>query len=155
MQTPDAPERLDLAVVVPGRSRRRRRRGVHSELLRFRVTPAERQELNEAAVSIGSSLSRFCAEAALSVARGMPQQLASAQDREALAQLQRQLFAARTEVGRFGTNVNQAVAALNTTGEAPVWMGRAMAMVGDSIRRLDEVIAEVDRRLQRAGGGQR
>jgi hypothetical protein len=62
--------------------------------------------------------------------------------------LQRQLFAARTEVARFGTNVNQAVAALNTTGQAPAWMGRAMALVGYAIRHLDEVIAEVDRRLR-------
>jgi hypothetical protein len=31
-------------------------------------------------------------------------------------------------VVRFGTNANQAVAALNTTGEAPQWLGRAAAM---------------------------
>jgi hypothetical protein len=54
--------------------------------------------------------------------------LSAAQDREALARVQRQLFAARTAVVRFGTNVNQAVTALNTTGEAPQWLGRAAAM---------------------------
>ena len=48
------------------------------------------------------STSRFCAEAALAAARGTPMLLAAAQDREALARLQRQLFAARTEVARFG-----------------------------------------------------
>ncbi len=62
--------------------------------------------------------------------------------------MQRQLFAARTAVVRLGTNVNQAVAALNTNGEAPEWMGRAVAMSSRSAQGLDEVIAEVDRRLR-------
>ena len=67
------------------------------------------------------------------------------QDREALARLQR-MFAARTEVARFGVNVNQAGGAELDRG--PGWMGRAMARVGYSINVLDEVIAEVDRRLR-------
>jgi hypothetical protein len=75
-------------------------------------------------------------------------QLSAAVDREALARLQRQLFAARTEVARFGVYVNQAVVALNSTGVAPEWMGRAMLRVGYSLGQLDEVIAEVDRRLR-------
>jgi hypothetical protein len=74
--------------------------------------------------------------------------LAGAQDREVLARLQRQLFAARTAVVRLGTNVNQAVAALNTNGEAPEWMGWAIQAASRSVQRLDEVIAEVDRRLR-------
>jgi hypothetical protein len=78
----------------------------------------------------------------------MPTVLADAQYREELARLQRQLFASRTAVVRFGTNVNQAVAALNATAEAPEWMDRAVALAGKSIQQLDEVIAEVDRRLR-------
>jgi uncharacterized protein (DUF1778 family) len=131
-----------------GRSRRRRGREGLTEMLRPRFTPDERGEVDAAAASAGMSTSRFCAEAALAAARGTPMLLSVAQDREALVRLQRQLFAARTEVARFGTNVNQAVAALNATGEAPEWMGRAMARVGYSINQLDEVIAEVDRRLR-------
>jgi hypothetical protein len=94
------------------------------------------------------STSRFCAEAALAAARGTPMLMSAALDREALARLQRQLFAARTEVARFGVNVNHAVAALNSTGEAPEWMGWAMLRVGYSLGQMDEVIAEVDRRLR-------
>jgi hypothetical protein len=139
-----------MAAVEPasGRARRRRGRDGLTEMLRPRFTPGERVEVDAAAASAGMSTSRFCAEAALAAARGMPMVLSAAQDREALARLQRQLFAARTEVARFGGNVNQAVAALNSTGVAPEWMGRAMARVGYSINQLDEVIAEVDRRLR-------
>jgi uncharacterized protein (DUF1778 family) len=133
---------------VSGRARRRRERDGLTEMLRPRFTPGERGEVDAAAASAGMSTSRFCAEAALAAARGTPMALSVAQDREALVRLQRQLFAARTEVARFGTNVNQAVAALNATGEAPEWMGRAMTRVGYSIIQLDEVIAEVDRRIR-------
>lgn len=117
-------------------------------MLRPRFTPGERGEVDAAAASAGMSTSRFCAEAALAAARGTPMVLSVAQDREALVRLQRQLFAARTDVARFGTNVNQAVAALNATREAPEWMSRAMHRVGYSINQLDEVIAEVDGRLR-------
>jgi hypothetical protein len=131
-----------------GRGRRRRPRVGLTEQLRPRFTPDERGEVDLAAASAGMSTSRFCAEAALAAARGTPMSMAGVQDREALARLQRQLFAARTAVVRFGTNVNQAVAALNSTGEAPNWLDRAAALTVRSMRRLDAVIAVVDRRLR-------
>ena len=131
---------------LPGRHRSHRGEARHRRLSP-RFTAEERAEVIAAAASAGCRRRRFCAEAALAAARGTPMVLGAAQDREALARLQRQLFAARTEVVRFGTNVNQAVAALNTTGEAPEWMGRAIPG-GDSVSELDEVIAEVDRRLR-------
>jgi len=134
--------------IEPGRARRRRARDGLTEMLRPRFTPDERAEVDSAAASAGMSTSRFCAEAALAAARGTPMVLSAAQDREALARLQRQLFDARSAVVRFGTNVNQAVVALHSTGEVPEWMDRAAAMVGRSIRQLDEVIGKVDRRLR-------
>ena len=134
--------------IEPGRARRRRARDGLTEMLRPRFTPDERVEVDSAAASAGMSTSRFCAEAALAAARGTPMVLSAAQDREALARLQRQLFDARSAVVRFGTNVNQAVVALHSTGGAPEWMDRAAAMVGRSIRQLDEVIGKVDRRLR-------
>jgi len=132
----------------PGRARRRRARDGLTEMLRPRFTPAERVEVDAAAASAGMSTSRFCAEAALAAARGTPMMLSAAQDREALARLQRQLFDARSAVVRFGTNVNQAGVALNSTGEAPPWLERAAAMVARSVRQLDDVIGKVDRRLR-------
>jgi uncharacterized protein (DUF1778 family) len=134
--------------VAPRRKRRRREPLGVTQMVQPRFTPAEREEVDAAAASAGMSRSRFLAEAALAAARGTPMVLAVAQDREALVRLQRQLFAARTEVGRFGTNVNQAVRVLNRNGEAPEYMYRWINRTGFSIVALDEVIAEVDRRLR-------
>ena len=66
---------------------------------------------------MGLSVNGFAAEAVLSVARGMPVAYGTAKDREAFARLQRELLAARTAVNRFGNNVNQAAAALHSTGQ--------------------------------------
>ncbi|MFB9187119.1 hypothetical protein ACFFX1_54115 [Dactylosporangium sucinum] len=68
--------------------------------------------------------------------------------RHELAELQRDLFAARTAVIRTGTNLNQAVAALNATDEAPVWLGLAVARCERALGQLDAVVGEVDRRLR-------
>jgi hypothetical protein len=68
--------------------------------------------------------------------------------RTELAELQRELFAARTAVIRTGTNLNQATAALNATGEAPAWLDRAVERCGQSLRQLDAVTVEIDRRLR-------
>ena len=62
--------------------------------------------------------------------------------------MQRQLFEARTAVNRFGNNANQAVAALNATGEAPEWLGHAVALCVRAVRNLDGLIDEVHRRLR-------
>ena len=117
-----------------------------------RLTPRfsgdELAEVQRAAASVGMTPTGFCAESALAAARGVPMALANEQDREEAARLQRQLFAARTAVVRFGTNVNQAVTALNRGGQAPDWLERAVALCARSVRALDEVIVEVDRRLR-------
>jgi uncharacterized protein (DUF1778 family) len=132
---------------LPGRHRSHRGTG-RPYRLSPRFTADEFAAVEAAAVSVGATANGFCADSAVAAASGMPMVLADAQYREELARLQRQLFASRTAVVRFGTNVNQAVAALNATGEAPEWTDRAVALAGRSIRQLDEVIAEVDRRLR-------
>jgi hypothetical protein len=94
----------------------------------------------------------FCADAALAAARGTngPSALANGGGitRAELAALQRDLFAARTAVGRVGTNLNQAVAALNATGEPPVWLGRAVARCCRVLEQVDAAAAAIDRRLR-------
>ncbi len=69
--------------------------------------------------------------------------LTPAQDRELLAELMR----SRVAVRRFGTNVNQAVAALNSGQASPVWLERAVAGCERAVARLDEAAAAVARRL--------
>ena len=50
-------------------------------------------------------------------------------------------------VARFGTNVNQAVAALNSTGEAPPELLRVVELCARATVRADEVVARIQRRL--------
>ena len=58
------------------------------------------------------------------------------------------MFAARVALNRVGTNLNQAVAALNATGEAPEWMDRAVARCVRFLEALDEVVSRIHRRLR-------
>jgi hypothetical protein len=119
----------------------------------LRLTPRfsapERAEVEAAAGAIGMSVNGFCAEAVLSVARKVPVSHASAVQREALARLQRQLFEARTAVNRFGSNVNQAVAALHATGQSPIKaLTHATGLCARAVHHLDSLIDEVHRRLR-------
>jgi uncharacterized protein (DUF1778 family) len=133
---------------VPGRRRE------HDTVRRtLRVTPrlsaGERAEVDAAAASVGMTVNGFAAEAVLNVARGMSVAYGAAQDREALARLQRELFAARTALNRFGNNVNQAVAALHSMGQPPAdALVHAVALCVRAVRTLDELIGEVHRRLR-------
>jgi hypothetical protein len=98
--------------------------------------------VSAAAARAGLTPTSFVAAVALAVARdSMPP--VPFPIRDALVELN----AARTLVGRFGTNVNQAVAALNATGEAPPTLERAVAMCTRAADRLDQVVARIQRRL--------
>ncbi|GAA4737667.1 hypothetical protein Prum_067950 [Phytohabitans rumicis] len=61
--------------------------------------------------------------------------------------MQRELFAARTAVNRTGTNLNQAVAQVNSTGQPPVWLEHAVDRVGNAVRELDALVGRIHRRL--------
>jgi hypothetical protein len=66
-----------------------------------------------------------------------------------LARLQRQLFEARTAVNRFGSLVNQAVAALHSTGRAPMdALAHAVALCARAVRNVDGLVDELHRRLR-------
>ena len=112
-----------------------------------RFNDAELAEVEAAAAAVGMTPTGFLAEAALAAARGTPP--ASLDPvREGLAQLQAELFDVRVAVGRVGTNLNQAVAAFNATGQAPEWLARAVALCERRMTRVDAVIALVDGRLR-------
>ena len=69
--------------------------------------------------------------------------LAASQSREALTEL----TAARAQVRRFGGNVNQAVAALNSTGETPQWLAQAVELTSPGgVRRVDAAAEALMRR---------
>lgn len=73
---------------------------------------------------------------------------APAADRELLLELMR----ARAAVNRYGVNVNQAVAALHSTGQAPLWIEQAVAGARRAVERVDEAATLVARRLSRERG---
>jgi hypothetical protein len=135
-------------VALPGR-----RREYETVRRTFRLTPrlsaAERAEVGAAAASVGMTVNGFAAEAVLSVARGISVVYGGEQDREALARLQRELFAARTAVNRFGNNVNQAAAALHATGQLSAEaLARSVALCERAVDNLDGLIDQVHRRLR-------
>lgn len=78
------------------------------------VDAGELAELELAARSEGLTVSAFAADKALAAARAVTSPAAGPL-REVLADLVR----ATVQVQRVGTNLNQAVAALNATGQAP------------------------------------
>jgi hypothetical protein len=130
---------------------RRRESDVTRRTLRLtpRFSVTEKAEVEVAAASVGMTATGFCAEAALTAARRLPMSYGAAQDREALARLQRQLFEARTAVNRFGNNVNQAVAALHATGQPPIEaLAHAAALCTRAVRNLDQLVDELHRRLR-------
>ena len=65
------------------------------------------------------------------------------QDRHLLEEL----IQARLALRRYGVNVNQAVAALNSGGAAPVWLEQAVVGSNRAVARVDEATAALTRRL--------
>jgi hypothetical protein len=112
-----------------------------------RFNAEELAAIEAAATAAGMTPTGWCAEVALAAAHGSPP-VSLDLAREGLAQLQAELFDARVAVGRIGTNLNQAVAALHATGDVPDWLVRAAALCERRMERLDEVIALVDGRLR-------
>ena len=68
---------------------------------------------------------------------------ASSVDRALLAEL----LQGRTALRRYGVNLNQAVAALNSGGGAPVWLLQAVSGCARASERLDRVTVELSHRL--------
>jgi hypothetical protein len=68
---------------------------------------------------------------------------ATAADRALLAEL----LQGRTALGRYGANLNQAVAALNSGLGAPVWLLQAVSGCARASERMDRASVVVSRRL--------
>jgi hypothetical protein len=130
---------------VAGQTVRRRSRQAapRPRLVKFFLTDGELAELDDAASRAGLARGAFAAEAALAAARGMSMP-ASSPAREALVEL----MTAAGLVRRVGTNLNQAVAKLNATGERS---GELFPYAAESIRRaeqLDAAAEEIRKRLR-------
>jgi AAA domain len=94
-----------------------------------------------AAGRAGLTLTGYVGAVALATARGTVPPTPS-QSREALTEL----MAARAQVRRFGGNVNQAVAALNSIGETPQWLAQAVELTSRAVRQVDAAAEQLMRR---------
>jgi len=114
-------------------------------------TDAEYAALAAAARRVGLTPTGFCAQAALAAAAapadGTVPSVGADPRVEALAETQVELATLRTAVVRVGTNLNQAVAALHATGEAPVWLRHVVEQCGRALAAIDEAASRVHRRL--------
>ena len=128
---------------VDGMQRRRSRQGTaRPRTVQFSLSEEEFAELSEAAARSGLARGAFAAEAALATARGSEARVWSPL-RAALAEL----MAAAGLARRVGTNLNQAVARLNTTGERGEDLAPAAEFCTRVIRRLDEAAEQVRRSI--------
>lgn len=129
-----------------GRQRRRRANGRDRRHLtpgrprqvKLRYTDAEYAAVADAAHLAGLTPTGYAAEAALAAARHTTPP-STAPWRLALAEL----MAARGQVRRFASNVNQAARALNALGEAPEWLDRAVTVTNRAVAQVDEAAVAV------------
>ncbi len=123
--------------------RRRSRQAVpRLPLVKFYLTDDELAELDEAAGQAGLARGAFAAEVTMAAARGYSARI-SAPIREALVEL----MSAAGLVRRIGTNLNQAVARLNSTGQRGEDLLPAAQFCVRVIRRLDEAAEHVRRNV--------
>ena len=124
------------------RRHRSRQMFARPRTVQFSLSEEEFTELSEAAARSGLARGAFAAEAALATARGSQARVWSPL-RAALAEL----MAAAGLVRRAGTNLNQAVARLNATGERGEDLVPAAQFCARVIRRLDEAAEQVRRSI--------
>jgi uncharacterized protein (DUF1778 family) len=134
----------------PGGNRRSPETTPRSKQVFVRLSEGEYGDLAVAAQRAQLTTTSFVAEAALAAARGQaaPSDPAASITRAELAELQRELFAARAEVARVGNNLNQAAKILNSPGRVPTWLDEAVAHCDATLAHIDDVASEVDRQLQ-------
>ncbi len=117
---------------------RRHRFPARDRVVKVRYDDLEHAALVAAAERAGLTVAGFLAGAGLSVAgQGPPPSQAA--DRELLVELLRLRLAIR----RYAVNVNQAVAALHSTGDAPVWLSRAVVGAHQAVLSADAATRRV------------
>jgi hypothetical protein len=124
------------------RRRRSRQAEPRPRTVQFSLSEEEFAEVSAAASRSGLARGAFAAEAALATARGSQARVWSPL-RAALAEL----MAAAGLARRVGTNLNQAVARLNATGERGEELLPAAEFCARVIRRLDEAAEQVRRSI--------
>lgn len=112
-------------------------------MVQFSLTEAEYAEVSQVAERLGMARGAYAAEAVLAAARGTPAPESSPL-REALVEV----MTASGLVRRAGTNLNQAVARLNATGQRGADLLPAAEFCARVIRRLDEAAEQLRRAIR-------
>lgn len=100
----------------------------------------------QAAAAVGLTTTGFVASAGLQLADPCVSSQVGGQDLDRAVLTE--LLAARTALRRYGVNVNQAVAALNSGVGAPVWLQQAVTGCDRAVGRVDDVTLLLARRLR-------
>ena len=131
-------------VVVSGEGvRRRSREGApRPKLVQFTLTLEEFDEVSQAAERAGLARGTYAACVTLAAARDVPERTVSPLN-EALGEL----MAAAGLVRRIGTNLNQAVAKLNATGQRSEDLLPAAQFCARVIGRLEDAAEQVRRSI--------
>jgi hypothetical protein len=126
----------DGQLIVAPRHRRHQFPG-RSRAIKVLYDEVEYAGVQRAAASVGLTTTGFVAAAALQLADPTAPSRLGGQDlgRAVLTEL----LAARTALRRYGVNVNQAVAALNSGVGAPIWLHQAVAGCDRAVGRVDDV----------------
>ncbi len=133
--TVDASERRRVQRRGPNRERRRHR-------INLRLDDDEWATIHGAAERSGLSDAGWCTEVGLAAAAGSTLPTPSV-SRDALAEL----TLAQRQLRKYATNVNQAVAALHSTGAVPDYLVAAIATTDTAARRLSDAALVVGERL--------
>jgi len=137
-QGPDGSE--GAVVVVAGRHRDHRFPG-RGRRITVRLAEEEFAAIEAAAGRAGLTATGYLAGVGLAAARGTAAPASSAV-REVLGEL----MAVRAQVRRFGGNVNQGVAALNSGGAVPEWLEAAVELACRAVARVDDAAEALMRR---------
>jgi hypothetical protein len=124
------------------RRKRQYRHGPRARGVYVRYDDGEFAVLEAAAARAGLATTAYVGEASVAAARGTTPPTTSV-----LYQLAEEMIAARRQVRRYGANVNQAVAALHSTGQAPDWLAAAARRCDQAVQTLDAAVAAIVRRL--------
>lgn len=122
------------------------RHRTHRFPARTRTVKVRYDEQEYGAVATAAARARltpsgFLASCGLTVAGAAPPP-SQALDRELLSELMH----SRTALRRYAVNLNQAVAALNSSGQAPMWLQRVVAGADRAVRHNDEATLRISRR---------
>ena len=122
--------------------RRSRQAAPWPKAVQFSLTQKEFDQLSNAAARAGMARGAFAAEVTLAAVSG-----AQARTASPLRETLDELMAAAGLVRRIGTNLNQAVAKLNATGQRSEDLLPAAEFCMRVIRRLDEAAEQVPRSI--------